>query len=137
MFSSTLARSSRWLNLGSGLSQTVAAGRRVLDLLDESPAVGRGNKRRYPFAFSGASVRDVSFAYGKEAVLRSVSAEIPAGEIIGINRPRSGSGKSSMLRLLMRFFDPQTGKIALSRHPASAGHHELPARRRELLCAGG
>ncbi len=102
-------------NLGSGLSQTVAAGRRVLDLLDESPAVDEVTNGA-SIAFSGASVRDVSFAYGKEAVLRSVSAEIPAGEIIGITG-RSGSGKSTMLRLLMRFFDPQTGKIALSGTP--------------------
>lgn len=99
-------------NLGSGLSQTVAAGRRVLDLLDESPAVDEVTNGA-SVAFTGASMRDVSFAYGKEAVLRSVSAEIPAGEIIGITG-RSGSGKSTLLRLLMRFFDPQTGMIALS-----------------------
>ena len=99
-------------NLGSGLSQTVAAGRRVLDLLDELPAVADVTSGA-SVAFAGASVQDVSFGYGAKPVLRSVSAEIPAGEIIGITG-RSGSGKSTLLRLLMRFFDPQTGKIALS-----------------------
>ena len=99
-------------NLGSGLSQTVAAGRRVLDLLDELPAVADLTSGA-SVAFADASVQNVSFGYGAKPVLRSVSAEIPAGEIIGITG-RSGSGKSTLLRLLMRFFDPQTGKIALS-----------------------
>lgn len=102
-------------NLGSGLSQTVAAGRRVLNLLDEPPAVDEVTNGA-SVEFSGASVQNVSFAYGKERVLSSVSADIPAGEIIGITGC-SGSGKSTLLRLLMRFFDPQTGKIALSGAP--------------------
>ncbi len=99
-------------NLGSGLSQTIAAGSRVLDLLDESPVVEEvpGGET---VAFSGASVENIRFSYGAEDVLHSVSAEIPVGEIIGITG-RSGSGKSTLLRLLMRFFDPQSGKIALS-----------------------
>ena len=104
-------------NLGSGLSQTIAAGSRVLDLLDEEPVV-EDVARGKTITFADASVQDVCFSYGNENVLRSVSAEIPAGKIIGITG-RSGSGKSTLLRLLMRFFDPQTGKIALSGTPLS------------------
>jgi ATP-binding cassette subfamily B protein len=62
---------------------------------------------------SGAfSVRDVSFAYvDEEYVLRDVSLDIAAGERLALVGP-TGAGKSTLAKLLVRFYDPRSGTIA-------------------------
>ncbi len=55
-------------------------------------------------------MRGVSFGYAGEQVLREISLTIPEKKIVGITGC-SGSGKSTLLRLLMRFWDVQTGSI--------------------------
>lgn len=96
-------------NLGAGLTQVFASADRVLALLDEAPVTPEvTDGENTPFA--GAEVRGVSFGYGGEQVLRDISLTIPEKKIVGITG-RSGSGKSTLLRLLMRFWDVQTGSI--------------------------
>ena len=96
-------------NLGAGLTQVFASADRVLALLDEAPVTPEvTDGENTPFA--GAEVRGVSFGYGGEQVLREISLTIPEKKIVGITG-RSGSGKSTLLRLLMRFWDVQTGSI--------------------------
>lgn len=60
--------------------------------------------------FTGAQAEHVSFAYAKEEVLHDLSLTIPEKKIVGITG-RSGSGKSTFLRLLMRFWDVSGGTI--------------------------
>lgn len=98
-------------NLGSTLQQTLASGARVLAILDEKPQVEEVEVGKEP-AFTGAAAEDVSFSYGDEEVLHDVSLEIPEGKIVGISG-RSGSGKSTFCRLLMRFWDVDAGKICI------------------------
>ena len=96
-------------NLGAGLTQVFASADRVLALLDEVPVTPEvTDGENTPFA--GAEVRSVSFGYAGEQVLREISLTIPEKKIVGITG-RSGSGKSTLLRLLMRFWDVQTGSI--------------------------
>lgn len=99
-------------NLGSTLQNTFAAGNRVLDILEEEPAVKEvsGNE---DIEFAGAAAENVSFAYEDEEVLSDVSAEIPKGSVIGISG-KSGSGKSTLLKLLMRFWDADEGAVKIS-----------------------
>ena len=101
--------------LGSTLQSTFAAGNRVLDILDDTPAVEEVTGKA-AVAFTGASVENVSFSYGGEEVLRDMSLTVPEGEIIGITG-RSGSGKSTLLKLLMRFWDVQKGSVEVSGVP--------------------
>lgn len=98
--------------LGATLQNTFAAGNRVLDILDEHPAVSdiRGKE---PAEFHGAVAKNITFSYGDEDILRDFSVSIPENGIIGI-RGRSGSGKSTFLRLLMRFWETQSGEIRIS-----------------------
>lgn len=98
--------------LGATLQNTFAAGNRVLDILDEHPAVSdiRGKE---PAEFHGAVAKNITFSYGDEDILRDFSVSIPENGIIGI-RGRSGSGKSTFLRLLMRFLETQSGEIRIS-----------------------
>jgi ABC-type multidrug transport system fused ATPase/permease subunit len=62
---------------------------------------------------TGLCLRDVSFSYCSESpVLRNVSLEIPAGDSVCLVGP-SGVGKSTLLALLLRFYDPGSGAIEL------------------------
>ena len=60
-------------NLGTGLQNTFAAGNRVLDVLDEQPAV-REVTGGEDIAFTGAACRRVTFGYGSDVILNDVSA---------------------------------------------------------------
>ena len=61
--------------------------------------------------FDGIRFEDVTFAYtGRNAVLNKASLDIPKGKVTALVG-RSGSGKSTIGSLLMRFFDPQNGRI--------------------------
>jgi ATP-binding cassette subfamily C protein len=103
-------------NLGSTLQNTFAAGNRVLDILDEEPAVEEINGKE-TVAFRGASAEHVTFSYGQEdAILSDFSVEIPEHKVIGIVG-QSGSGKSTLLKLFMRFWKVQEGTVAISGTP--------------------
>lgn len=99
-------------NLSNNLNQTLAAGERVLSILEEEPQVEEVSGREHA-DFGGAQAEKVSFGYGEEEILWDYSVEIPKGKVIGIHGA-SGSGKSTFLKLLMRFFDVREGKILIS-----------------------
>lgn len=99
-------------NLGSTLSNTFAAGNRVLDILEEVPAVQEITGKE-EIVFEGARAEGVDFSYGESKILENFSLEIPKAKIVGIIG-RSGSGKSTFLKLLMRFWEADRGRIELS-----------------------
>lgn len=99
-------------NLGSTLQNTFAAGNRVLDILEESPALEEVFGKK-DVVFSGACAQNVTFSYGGETILSDVSVDIPKHSVVGIVG-RSGSGKSTLLKLLMRFWETKRGKIKIS-----------------------
>ncbi len=98
--------------LGATLQQTFASGNRVLDILDEEPQV-EDVTGEPEIAFSGAAAEDVTFAYDDEVVLSDFSVTIPKNQIVGLCG-RSGSGKSTFLKLLMRFWTVGDGEIRIS-----------------------
>lgn len=99
-------------NLGSTLSNTFAAGNRVLDILEEIPLVEeiQGYEE---VNFEGVKAECVNFAYEEQKILEDFSVEIPKGKIMGITG-KSGSGKSTFLKLLMRFWETNEGSIQVS-----------------------
>ena len=101
-------------NLGSRLQGTLAAGRRVIAILDEEPQVAEvpDGEGSHP-GFDGAAAEHVGFSYGEERILDDVSVTVEPGQIVGI-QGRSGSGKSTLCRLLMRFWDVDEGRVTLS-----------------------
>lgn len=99
-------------NLGSGLSHTIASANRVLDILEESPMIEE-KVDGIDTEFSGASLQKVNFAYEEEEVLKDFDMTLQTGKITGLIG-KSGSGKSTMLKLLMRFWDRDGGDIRIS-----------------------
>lgn len=112
LFMSSFGPTAALAALGGTLQNTIAAGNRVLDILQEEPLL-KDITDREKAAYGDAEVRDVSFAYEKEKVLQDLSLSIPQGTIFGISGP-SGSGKSTLLKLMMRFFRPQEGNITIA-----------------------
>lgn len=102
-------------NLSNNLHQTLASGERVLSLLEEEPQTEEVTGKEAT-AFEGAETEQVSFAYAEEEILKDVSIELPKGKIVGIHGA-SGCGKSTLLRLLMRFWDVDSGQVRISRKP--------------------
>lgn len=98
--------------LGATLQSTLAAGNRVLDILEEHP-VAEDITGKEPISFHGAAAKQVTFAYDNETILNDFSIDIPEGKVTGIIG-RSGSGKSTLLKLLMRFWKVQQGEVAVS-----------------------
>jgi ATP-binding cassette subfamily B protein len=64
--------------------------------------------------------RDLSFAYdGEHTVLHHVNLKIRAGEKVGVVGP-SGAGKTSVVSLIQRLYEPQTGEVSIDDQPISA-----------------
>ena len=97
--------------LPGNLTQTFASGDRVLNLLSEEPAV-TPIKNSKKIEYNDLKVNDLSFSYdGKTEVLNDICMYAQKGEIIGIVG-ESGCGKSTFLKLLLRFWQKSHGEIA-------------------------
>lgn len=105
-------------SLSNNLNQTLASGERVLSLLEEEPLVREieddgSSTWNGAEKFTGAEVSHVNFAYEDEVILDDYSIRMEPGKIIGIHGV-SGSGKSTILKLLMRFWDVDRGRVDVS-----------------------
>ena len=103
-----------------GLSQGVAMLKKMLALFRETPEPQRSDDR-VPLGGPGElEFENVVLSYpSQRAVLKGVSFKIPAGKMLGIVGA-SGSGKSTIVRLLVRLFEPDSGRILLGGIPISA-----------------
>lgn len=97
--------------LPGNLTQTFASGDRILNLLNEQPVVSEV-KNGKEINYETLDVTDLSFAYEKNIpVLKEIQIHAQKGEIIGIVG-ESGCGKSTFLKLLLRFWKKDSGMIA-------------------------
>lgn len=139
-------------SLSNNLNQTLASGERVLSLLEETPLVEEipgdvetakisdteifkdeteehsnnqdvDSEARVDYAFAGAEAENVTFAYDNEVILDNYSLKLEPGKITGIHGA-SGSGKSTLLKLLMRFWDVQSGNVSVD----SADVRRIPTK---------
>jgi len=95
----------------TGINTGLAAGERILELIDMKPVIKDAPDAVEVTAFKDSIVLDdVSFAYGEKTILDHVSLKIPNGKTIALVGP-SGGGKSTLMDLIPRFIEPQSGAI--------------------------
>ena len=118
-------------NLLSELQASAAAAERVMDLLDEQPETGDA-----PGAIPAEDLRGditfdhVDFGYDPaRPVLRDFTAHIPAGSLAAVVGP-TGAGKTTLVSLLLRFYEPQGGSITIDGVPV--GQYSRDGLRRRL-----
>jgi ATP-binding cassette, subfamily B, bacterial len=99
------------------LQRATASMDRLEGLLALTPAVVSGPGAELPDGPVGVSFENVTFTYPDTVVpaLREVSFALRPGEVLGLVG-RTGSGKTTMTRLLLRFYDPAAGRISLGGH---------------------
>ena len=101
------ALSDAFTNIHSG----IAAGERVLALIDEKPLiVDAPNAVAITDFNESIHFKNVSFAYEEKPILTNVNLTIPKGKTVALVGP-SGGGKSTMMDLIPRFIEPKSGEI--------------------------
>ncbi|MFO0066967.1 MAG: ABC transporter ATP-binding protein [Pirellulaceae bacterium] len=97
----------------AGTQRAAASTHRIFEILDRFPSVPEPVKPIRPQKLEGSiAIRNLHFRYGAREVLHGIDLKIQAGEMIGQVGP-SGSGKSTLVNLVCRFYDPQSGSIAV------------------------
>jgi ATP-binding cassette subfamily C protein CydC len=100
--------------------RTLSAARRLREMSELTPAITEPASPAQTPARSSVTVSDVRFTYpgAPEAALNGVSLDLPEGGRLALVGA-SGSGKSSLIKLLMRFYQAETGEITLGGAPIS------------------
>ena len=92
--------------------RAMASTTRVLDLVDTEIGIVEGEEV-LTNVLGEITFNDITFTYpGRESVLNEINFEIPAGSTVGLVGS-TGSGKTTLTRLLMRFHDPLSGNVAI------------------------
>ncbi len=92
------------------ISRGTASGRRVMELLECSPAITDGDFEGETRLKGKVEFKNVSFGYGKTDILKNISFTVNPGETIGI-LGETGCGKTSLVQLIPRFYDVREGAV--------------------------
>ena len=102
------------------LRQTAANADRVLEILDTPPDLRDGPDAREARLEGHVRYEAVTFGYEPgRPVLKDVSLEARPGEVVAIVGP-TGAGKTTLVNLLIRFFDPSSGRVLIDGHDLRA-----------------
>jgi ATP-binding cassette subfamily B protein len=110
----------------SAVNRTAGASQRVRELLHELPEATASTAAPAPRVAGEVRYEEVSFAYPSRpemGVLQGLSLHAQPGEKIALVGP-SGAGKSTIISLLLRFFEPQSGRLLVDGRPVA----EYPLR---------
>ena len=94
------------------IQRALASIGRIEELLRITSRLADGRGDPLPDGPLAVDLEGVSFAYESDLVLRDVSLRVAPGSVLGV-LGRTGSGKTTLARLLMRFYDPTSGRIRL------------------------
>jgi ATP-binding cassette subfamily B protein len=119
-------------NISNVLQQTAAAAERIFNFLGEEEEIPEATDPVQPEKVDGHVVfQNVRFGYDpEEIVIKDFSADIKPGQMIALVGP-TGAGKTTMVKLLMRFYDVNNGAILID------GHNIQEYTRADLRCMFG
>jgi ABC transporter fused permease/ATP-binding protein len=128
------------------IQKAIGASERILEILNDTHESTSREKSASDFRFDNTSVRfeNVRFSYptrGDVEVLKGISFEVKSGEKVALVG-YSGSGKSTTVQLLMRFYEPSSGKIFvgnedIARLPLSDYRNQFAIVPQEVILFGG
>jgi subfamily B ATP-binding cassette protein MsbA len=97
----------------SAIHSGIAAGERVLALIDEEPAIKDAPDAVAISSFEeGIHFKNVSFAYDEKSILSNINFTVPKGKTVALVGP-SGGGKSTLMDMIPRFIVPRSGEILI------------------------
>ncbi|MDT2849837.1 ABC transporter ATP-binding protein [Vagococcus carniphilus] len=99
--------------LGNALLSTFASGKRLFSLVNEEQEVTFVETTTPKIELENLSVQDLSFSYEETPIFDSFNLSLPKGKTLGIGG-ESGKGKSTLLKLMMRYWDAEKGQIKLN-----------------------
>ena len=104
----------RLANLNATLQEGLAGAQRLFQLLDREPTIQeKPNTKALAITGGGIKLKDVHFSYVTgQAALADMSFDVPAGKTVALVGP-SGAGKSTILNLIPRFYDVDSGRITI------------------------
>lgn len=100
----------------SGIHSGVAAGERVLDLIDTKPELTNKPDAKNLDTFENElTFENVAFNYGDKEILKNINLTVKKGTTVALVGP-SGGGKSTLMDLIPRFHDPKSGTLKIDGH---------------------
>lgn len=113
---------SRLGNISTIIQNALASAERIFEVIDIKPSVAEKPDAKELGKISGSvEFEDLTFSYekGEAPVLTDINLKIKPGEIIALVG-RSGAGKTSLVNLIPRFYDPQLGRVLVDGHNVKA-----------------
>jgi len=117
-YTSMLQEPIRWLGMVTNrIAQAIASGERIFEILDTRPRIANLPGARAIEVQGVVTFEDVNFRYSsaRAETLHHVSLEATPGQMVALVAP-TGSGKSSVISLIPRFYDPTAGAVKIDGH---------------------
>ncbi len=106
----------RLTNVNNTIQQGISAAIRVFGIMDITPEIKNNeNAIDLPRISRGIEIKNVSFSYGDEDVIKDINLSVKAGEVIAFVG-MSGGGKTTLVNLIPRFYDVTRGQILIDGH---------------------
>ncbi|WP_278892097.1 ABC transporter ATP-binding protein [Heyndrickxia oleronia] len=99
-------------NIANIIQSTVAAAERVFELLDEEEEIPESKVASLTEAKGAVTFEHVDFGYGKDLLIKDMNIDVKPGQTVAIVGP-TGAGKTTLINLLMRFYELNGGKIKI------------------------
>jgi subfamily B ATP-binding cassette protein MsbA len=103
----------RLINSYNTMQRSLGAAERVFEIIDEKPEIiDRPGATELERGNGNVSLQNISFSYNEELVLKNINLEARRGEIVALVGP-SGGGKTTLVSLIPRFYDPTAGAVCI------------------------